>query len=455
MKWKFGVIGAYIWKPSQWIEFPSHQIPEYPDTHHLEIAKQTLRQKNPLVFAGEVRELKSQLRYAEQGKQFILQAGPCMEEIQDGQIQEIKRFFTLMVQTSLILSFGLDKKVIRIGRIAGQYAKPRSDLYESDGSLTFRGDIIHSMLDRTPDPDRMLHAYNHASSTLNAIRSFAKSGDLDLNQIHHWLYPLMDYQYYPYETFQNTIRKSIQFIRNCGIYDYQALFREPEFYTSHEALLLHYEEALTRQDSVTDQYYNCAAHTVWLGERTRHSAGHIEYLRGIENPIGIKIGPSVDITQLVTLIKILNPNMESGKIMLIFRLGAEEISKIFPLIVDAIRSNQLPVLYMCDPCHANTKRVNGKKTRFVYTIHQELLAFFEACSSLNIIPGGIHLEISGDSVTECIGLNVQHTDLTSNQYRSMVDPRLNPLQTLDTAFYVSSISSKLGRGGGFHSSNHS
>jgi len=430
------------WNPSSWYQYPSLQMPSYDNFEKLHQVKQNLRQKNPLVFAGEIRTLKEQLKLAEEGKQFIFQAGPCMEEIQDQQIQQIKNLFTLMIQSSLIISFGLEKRVIRIGRIAGQYAKPRSEMYETDGQLTYRGDIIHSLENRYPDPSKMLEAYYHSVSTLNAIRSFAKSGDLDLQNINQWIYPLTEYQYYPYKHFQESVRKSVQFIRNCGIYDYHALFREPDFYTSHEALLLHYEEAMTRQDSVTQKYYNCGAHTVWLGERTRESKAHIEYLRGIENPIGIKIGPNVNSEKLRSLIEILNPNNESGKIMLIFRLGSEKIYPVLTKIIDEIQSHQLNVLYMCDPCHANTKKIKGKKTRFLFMIQDEVLKFFEICQSKHIIPSGVHLEISGDNVTECIGLNVNHNDLELN-YQSLVDPRLNALQTLDMAFYISSIQSKL------------
>jgi len=437
-----GLYSVFSWQPHAWKNYPCQQLPSYPNIDELEKVQDILRQKNPLVFAGEIRSLKAQLQRVEQGQQFIIQAGPCMEEIKDNQIEEIQRFFTLMIHASLILSFGLDKKVIRIGRIAGQYAKPRSELLEKDGSLTYRGDIIHSRQDRTPDPWRMMDAYYHSVSNLNAIRSFAKSGDLHLAHMEQWLYPLSEYNIHPYQTFQTTIQKSIQFIRNCGIYDYEALFKEPEFFSSHEALLLPYEEALTRMDSMTQQYYNCGAHTVWLGERTRHSLGHIEYLKGIENPIGIKIGPSVDVNQLVTMIRLLNPCRESGKIMLIFRLG-DQVQTVFPRVVDAIRTSDLPVIYMCDPCHGNTQTMKGIKTRFLYKMHQELLQFFEMCDSCKVIPGGIHLEISGDAVTECIGLNVNYHDLSSDHYKTLVDPRLNPIQTLDTAFYVSSIPSKL------------
>ena len=442
MKWK--QLLCYIhWTPQIWQEYPSLQIPEYGDRNHLEEIKTTIRQKNPLVFAGEVETLKSQLRMAEQGKQFIFQAGPCMEEIRDNQIQEIKNLFTLIVQSSLVLGFGLEKKIIRIGRIAGQYAKPRSDLYEKDGSYTYRGDIIHSLEDRTPNPHRMLEAYYHSLSTLNAIRSFAKSGDLDLNQIEYWKYPNQEPFYlYQYQKLQETLKKSVKFIQNCGKHENDSLLREPDFYISHEALLLHYEEALTRKDSKSHKYYNCAAHSVWLGERTRKSQAHIEYLKGIENPIGIKIGSSIDGKELIQLIKTLNPNNESGKIMLIFRIGVEKLYSKLSSLIKEIQSEQLNVLYLCDPCHANTKKINNIKTRYISTIQNEILNFFDICYRHQIIPGGIHLEISGENVTECIGLNVKFDDLKMN-YQSLIDPRLNNLQTLDTAFFISSIENKL------------
>jgi 3-deoxy-7-phosphoheptulonate synthase len=442
---KLNLLLFYLnWYPSSWEKLSTKQIPEYQDKIKLNQVKSILNYKNPLVFAGEIRNLKEQLKLAQEGKQFIFQAGPCMEEIKDNQINEIKNLFSLIVQTSLVLSFGLEKKIIRIGRLAGQYAKPRSELFEKDGKLTFRGNIVHSLLNREPDPYRMIEAYHHASSTLNAIRSFAKSGDLDLANIDNWLYSVKEYNYYPYKDFQNTIKKTVQFIQNCGIYNYNALFREPEFYTSHEALLLHYEEALTRKDSLTQKYYNCGAHSLWLGERTRLSNGHIEYLKGIENPIGIKIGPNSDINQLIYLIKTLNSSNESGKIMLIFRLGSDNINYQNELnnIINNIQLENLNVLYMCDPCHANTKIINNQKTRYIYTIQNEILKFFEVCKSKNIIPAGIHIEITGENVTECIGLNVKYDELRLN-YLSKVDPRLNPIQTLDLAFYISSINNKI------------
>lgn len=432
----------YAYHPSNWKLYPNLQIPEY--TISTDNIQNQLSKRPPLVFAGEIRNLKNQLKSVHSGKSFILQAGPCVETFdQPNWTNNIQSLMSTIIQTSLVIGFGMEKKVIRIGRIAGQYAKPRTQEFEKDGvTLTYRGDIIHGLdiHDRTPDPNRMLQAYYDSISSLNTIRSFAKSGDLGLDSINHWLNPCKEeIEYHLYNEFHSVLKKSIVFLNQCGINS--DTLREPDFFISHEALLLYYEESLTRLDSITNEYYNCAAHTVWLGERTRHSKAHIEYLKGIQNPIGIKVGPTTVPNDLMELIKELNPNNELGKIMIITRMG-NLLSQFFPSIINICQKNNLNVIYMCDPCHGNTIVLNGYKTRFCYNIHQEIIQFFDCCFQMGVYPGGIHIEMSGEMVTECIGQNITVQNL-SNQYLTKMDPRLNRLQTLELGFFLSSIHDKL------------
>ena len=434
--------------PSPWESYGSLQIPVYKDMETLRNIQTKIRQSPPLVFAGEIRNLRNQLCEVHDGKAFIFQGGPCAEEFGGGidrglsWTDEIRNLFTTMVQCSLLLSYGMEKKIIRIGRMAGQYAKPRSEIYEPDGkTLTYRGDIVHGkdIRDREPDPTRLLQAYHESLCTLNVLRSLSKSGDLDLNRLDQWLDPFVhEIGYYQHMDFDRLFRKWFVFLENCGLPLYS--FREPEFFISHEALLLYYEDALTRKEISTQNTYNCGAHTVWLGERTRHSEAHLQYLSQIENPIGIKVGEMRDVNEIKRIVQVLNPNKEKGKIMIITRMGPNKITHQLPLLFKALKDE--PILYMSDPCHANTIIIDGIKTRLCSTIQEELLQFFYCCLEHNIIPAGVHIEMSGDLVTECIGQNVTASSLHS-RYLTTVDPRMNRYQALELAFFISSLSNKI------------
>jgi 3-deoxy-7-phosphoheptulonate synthase len=423
-----------LWKPSSWKSYPSLQIPQYPDIIHLENTKTELKRKFPLVFAGEVRKLRNELSQVRDKKAFIFQAGSCAETFDEMNVNEVKDFFQLMIQISIILGYGLDKKIIRIGRISGQFAKPRSSMFEKDNAtLTFRGDIMHSIQDRSLDPERMIIAYQKSLEKLNSLRSFSKSGDLDLNDIEHWMTP---WENQKYNNLIEDIKKSVDFAKNCGLED--KFLKEPDFFISHEALLLHYEECLTKKEGKSQKYYNCGAHTVWLGERTRDSPAHLEYLSGIENPIGIKIGPTTNVRELIKVCQKLNPNRETDKIMMISRMGVHQINTYLPSIIKELRNKDIPFLLLCDPCHGNTQSINTFKTRYLKDIIMEINQYFNICSQMDVYPAGIHMEISSQPVTECIGQNVTLSTLSKN-YKSVVDPRLNNLQSLETALYVSNV----------------
>jgi len=429
------------WSPEAWQDYPSQQIPTYENITILNEIKQEMKNYQPLVYAGEIRQLRNELVKVEEGESFIFQAGPCVETFQDD-VNELRLLFQLMIQSSLIISFGLEKKVIRIGRIAGQFAKPRTQVFETGTDvLTYRGDIIHhyDASHRHPDPNRMKQAYFHAVMTLNSLRSFAKSGDLGLSTLPTWN-TLPYTSTIQYQEFLRLFKKTMSFVMNSGILQD---IHEPQFFISHEALLLHYEEVMTKQESSSLKWFNCGAHTIWLGERTRHSMAHKIYLQHLENPIGIKISSKADVNHIVELIKLLNPENERGKIMLIIRMGASQIRYTFPHLIQNIQQHGFNVIYICDPCHGNTKSIHDRKTRFLSTVHDEILSFFDICHQYCIVPGGVHLEISGSNVTECVGPSVHSSDL-GKQYTSLVDPRLNAQQTLDTAFFIASIHRKLG-----------
>jgi len=437
---------ASAWSPASWRTIPTttriSQIPSYKNETHRDLVCEELRRRPPLVFAGEVRRLRKDLAMVHRGNAFVLQAGPCAESIRThSSVNEIKNLYRLIVKMSIILSYGLEKKILRIGRVAGQYAKPRSQMFEDDNStLTFRGDILHSLEDREPDPERLREAFIHSVSTLNTIRSFAKSGDLDLQTIDQWMSPISgQHEYFRYREMEQLIRRSILFVQNCGLSE-DSIFREPEFSISHECLFLPYEECFVRQEESTGLWYHCGAHTVWLGERTRNLTGvHVEFLRGLENPIGIKVGPSAEADDLIRICQRLNPENRDDKIMLIIRMGNDRILHCLPSLMKTVRESGQKVIWMIDPCHGNTKQVDNSKTRFLTDILQEILKFFEICRREDCVPGGLHLEISGERhITECVGQNITRNVL-KDRYESLIDPRLNYFQSLETAFFVSDL----------------
>ncbi len=437
------------WNPSSWREKPILQQPTYPDQEALNKVLAELKNYPPLVFAGEVRNLKEQLAKVTKGDAFLLQGGDCAESFSEFHANNIRDTFKVLLQMAVVMTYAGGVPVVKIGRLGGQFAKPRSSDTETQNGVTldsYRGDIINSVEftkeARTPDPQRMIKAYNQSAATLNLLRAFASGGLADLHQVHKWN---LDFAHQSevskkYEELAEQIEQSLKFMEACGVTSatYRTL-RETDFYTSHEALLLPYEEAFTRKDSITNEWYNVAAHMVWVGDRTRQLDGaHIEYLRGIKNPVGIKAGPSMDPEDLVKLCVRLNPENEPGKVNVIVRMGANKVVEGMPKLVRAIEAEGLNVLWSCDPMHGNTiKSSNNYKTRPVEDVLTEVKQFFQVHKAEGTYAGGIHLEMTGKNVTECIGgsFMITEEDLSS-RYHTHCDPRLNADQSLELAFLI-------------------
>lgn len=437
------------WSPSSWREKPILQQPTYPDKAKLESVLNELKHYPPLVFAGEARSLKEQLANVAQGKAFLLQGGDCAESFSEFHADNIRDTFKALMQMAVVMTYAGGLPVVKVGRLGGQFAKPRSSDTETQGDITldsYRGDIINgidfSEKARVPDPERMIKAYNQATATQNLLRAFASGGLADLHQVNKWN---LDFAHKSevgekYEALAEDIEKSLQFMEACGVTSktYRTL-RETDFYTSHEALLLPYEEAFTRQDSITGDWYNVAAHMVWIGDRTRQLDGaHVEYMRGIKNPIGIKAGPSMDPEELVRLATAVNPDNEAGRLNIIVRMGANKVGDNMPQLIRAIEREGLNVVWSCDPMHGNTiKSSNNYKTRPVDAILTEMKQFFQVHKAEGTFGGGVHLEMTGKNVTECIGgsFTVTEEDLSS-RYHTHCDPRLNADQSLELAFLI-------------------
>ena len=437
------------WSPSSWREKPILQQPTYPDKTKLDSVLSELRNYPPLVFAGEARSLKEQLSNVAQGKAFLLQGGDCAESFSEFHADNIRDTFKALMQMAVVMTYAGGLPVVKVGRLGGQFAKPRSSDTETQGEITldsYRGDIINgidfSEKARVPDPERMIKAYNQATATQNLLRAFASGGLADLHQVSKWN---LDFAHKSevgekYENLAEDIEKSLQFMEACGVTSktYRTL-RETDFFTSHEALLLPYEEAFTRKDSITGEWYNVAAHMVWIGDRTRQLDGaHVEYMRGIKNPIGIKAGPSMDPEELVRLAQAVNPDNEVGRLNVIVRMGANKVGDHLPQLIRAIEREGLNVVWSCDPMHGNTiKSSNNYKTRPVDDILTEMKQFFQVHKSEGTFGGGVHLEMTGKNVTECIGgsFTVTEEDLSS-RYHTHCDPRLNADQSLELAFLI-------------------
>ena len=437
------------WNPSSWRDKPILQQPTYPDKAKLESVLSELRNYPPLVFAGEARSLKEQLANVAQGKAFLLQGGDCAESFSEFHADNIRDTFKALMQMAVVMTYAGGLPVVKVGRLGGQFAKPRSSDTETQGDLTldsYRGDIINgidfSEKARVPDPERMIKAYNQATATQNLLRAFASGGLADLHQVSKWN---LDFAHKSevgekYEKLAEDIERSLQFMEACGVTSktYRTL-RETDFFTSHEALLLPYEEALTRKDSLTGDWYNVAAHMVWIGDRTRQLDGaHVEYMRGIKNPIGIKAGPSMDPNDLVRLAQAVNPDNEAGRLNIIVRMGANKVGDHLPQLIRAIEREGLNVVWSCDPMHGNTiKSSNNYKTRPVDDILTEMKQFFQVHKAEGTFGGGVHLEMTGKNVTECIGgsFTVTEEDLSS-RYHTHCDPRLNADQSLELAFLI-------------------
>ena len=434
-----------------WRDFPAAQQPPWPDRTCLEDAMVTLRRLPALVFAGETRSLRKKLVLAEEGKAFILQCGDCAEEFSMCHGPRIHQLLKVILQMSAILSYGCHREIIRIGRIAGQYAKPRSsDTELVDGVLlpSYRGDMVNgfepTLASRTPDPRRIVEGYFRAAATLNLIRAFTMGGYAawDFAQNWHDGFRFDAAIETKFQSLVQGIRQSFGLLQSLGVNMQDAVFTQAPLFTSHEALLLEYEDALTRLDTTTGQRYNAGAHMVWLGDRTRQLDGaHVAYASTVQNPIGIKIGPQCEPDDVLRVLDRINADNERGKILLITRFGAGRARELLPPLIRAVQREGRCVAWICDPMHGNTYvSPHGIKTRDFQDIHKELLTFFETHAAEGSIAAGVHLEITGENVTECIGgtIGVQHACLTRN-YQSSCDPRLNASQALEIAFELSQM----------------
>ena len=442
------------WKPNSWRNYPVVQMPTYPDESKVNSVEARLSFKPPLVFAGEVQALKKSLALAEKGNAFILQGGDCAESFSQFSANGIRDTFKVLLQMAVILTYGSSIPIIKIGRIAGQFAKPRSsDVEIIDGIElpSYRGDMINDMefnkTARQPDPQRLIDGYEQSAATLNLIRAFAQGGMANLEKVHEWTLGFLNNtpETDKYREIANRISESLNFMKACGLTSNSVpQLRETDFFTSHEALLLNYEEALTREDTITAEkgWYATSAHLLWVGDRTRQfDHGHIEYLSGIQNPVGIKCGPSLEKDDLIRLLDKVNPNNEAGKVVLICRMGSEKVNEHLPKLIKNIKANGKNVTWCCDPMHGNTiKASNGYKTRRVAEILNEVNNFFLVHKSEGTLPGGVHFEMTGSNVTECLGgaNEVKESDLGS-RYHTHCDPRLNGSQSLELAFLVSDL----------------
>ena len=442
------------WTPSSWRDFPIKQQPTYEDQEALESVEAELGSYPPLIFAGEARTLKAQLAKVGRGEAFLLQGGDCAESFADFNTPNIKNFFKLMLQMNMVMMYSTGKPVVKVGRIAGQFAKPRSsDFEEINGAKlpSYRGDIINGIEfteeARIPNPHNMIKAYNQAAATQNLLRAFSRGGLADLNKVHQWnLDFIKDHTLgQKYNELSDKIDRSVKFMAACGLSSDQVpQLHQTTMYTSHEALLLNYEEALTREDTEDDnKYYDCSAHMLWIGDRTRDlSEAHIEFFRGIANPIGCKVGPTMGEDELIELIDALNPNNEEGRLNLIVRMGAGKIEEYFPKLLKRVRDEGKHVVWSCDPMHGNVeKSTTGYKTRDFANILSEVEQFFAIHKRLGTVAGGIHLEMTGNDVTECTGSEscaITAEDLGS-RYHTQCDPRLNASQALELSFMIGNM----------------
>jgi 3-deoxy-7-phosphoheptulonate synthase len=443
---------AERWTPDSWRSKPVLQMPQYPDAGALADVEAQLATFPPLVFAGEARNLKKALARVAKGEAFLLQGGDCAESFAEHGANNIRDFFRVFLQMAVVLTYAGALPVVKVGRIAGQFAKPRSSPTEKiDGKElpSYRGDIINDIAftdaARTPDPQRQLMAYRQSAATLNLLRAFATGGYANLASVHQWMLGFLkdSPQSRRYKELADRISEALNFMRACGL-DLEAHpeLRATDFYTSHEALLLGYEQALTRVDSTTGDWYATSGHMIWIGDRTRQlDHAHVEYFRGIKNPIGLKCGPSLKPDELLKLADMLNPDNEPGRLTLITRFGNEKAAEHLPGMVRAIKREGRAVVWSCDPMHGNTITSNtGYKTRPFDRILSEVKTFFSVHAAEGTHAGGIHLEMTGQDVTECLGgaRAITHEDL-SDRYHTVCDPRLNAEQSIDMAFLIAEL----------------
>ncbi len=435
------------WSRGSWRSKQLLHIPSYPEPGLLRKAEDELKTYPPLIFAGEVRRLKSELARAAEGKAFLLQGGDCAESFADFNTRNIRDTFRVLLQMSLIFTFVGEKPVVKVGRVAGQFAKPRSAAFETvngEEILTYRGDMINSphptKAERTPDPDRMIQAYFRSAATLNLLRAFSGGGYADLFRAGRWLLDFVDGSAVKekYESLAAGINKTLGVMRAYSQPDEPELMpeaRRVDYYSSHEALFLPYEEALAREDSLTGDPVATSAHLLWLGERTRSpESPQVEFLRGVINPVGVKCGPGVEASELERLMDRLNPENEAGKIALILRAGVEKAASTYKGLIRELRGSGRNLLWVVDPMHGNPKNAgNGMKTRLFADIMRECGIFIDMCRMEGVHPGGVHLELTGKDVTECLGGADRVEDLSAN-YDTQCDPRLNASQSLELAF---------------------
>jgi 3-deoxy-7-phosphoheptulonate synthase len=440
------------WTPSTWRDHPVVQQPQWPDQGAYETVLKHLGTLPPLVFAGEARDLTAQLGEVAEGRAFLLQAGDCAESFDGFSADAIRDKLRVILQMAVVLTYSSGVPTLKVGRIAGQFAKPRSaDTETVDGVElpSFRGHIVNDIAfsegARTADPERLIQAYHQSASTLNLLRAFTKGGFADLAQVHEWNQEFVasSNEGRRYNQVADEIDRALRFMRACGIdSESQPGLHEVDFFTSHEALILGYEEAMTRQDSLTGDWYDCSAHMIWIGERTRDIDGaHVEFFRGIKNPIGCKVGPTATADEVLALCETLNPDRVPGRLTLVSRMGADHVTDLLPPLLEAVQDAGHPVVWACDPMHGNTfTSDSGKKTRHLDDVEREVAGFFAAHLHVGTWPGGIHVELTGDDVTECLGgaEEIHDADLTS-RYETMCDPRLNGRQSLDLAFRVAEL----------------
>jgi 3-deoxy-7-phosphoheptulonate synthase len=440
------------WTPASWQAAEGRQMPTYRDADALDRATSTLANFPPLVFAGEARNLTADLARVVEGKAFLLQGGDCAESFAEFHPNNIRDTFRVILQMAVVLTFASKLPTVKVGRMAGQFAKPRSsDVEEIDGVTlpSYRGDnvndIVFEAVAREPDPERMIKAYNQSAATLNLLRAFSNGGYANLHQVHAWTHDFMGRSPWTkkFRDVADRIGEALDFMEACGINpETVPQLKTTDFYTSHEALLLPYEQALTRQDSLTGNWYDCSAHMLWIGDRTRfEGSAHVEYLRGIGNPIGLKCGPSLEPDALLKMLDTLNPNHIAGRMTLITRYGHDKIETGLPKLVRAVKASGHPVIWSCDPMHGNVvKAANGYKTRPFERILAEVRGFFAVHRAEGTFGGGIHIEMTGQNVTECTGGAVDVTEHSlADRYHTHCDPRLNAAQSLELAFLLAEM----------------
>jgi len=443
---------ATNWTPESWTQYEARQMPDYPDAAALARATEELGHYPPLVFAGEARALTADLARVAEGNAFLLQGGDCAESFAEFHPNNIRDTFRVILQMAVVLTYASKLPIVKVGRMAGQFAKPRSAPTEEQGGValpSYRGDIVNDIAfeqgARQPDPERLIKAYNQSAATLNLLRAFAQGGYANLHQVHAWTLDFMGRSPWAqqYSQIAERIGDALDFMAACGINpETVPQLNGTAFYTSHEALLLPYEQALTRQDSLTGGWYDTSAHFLWIGDRTRfEGSAHVEYLRGIGNPIGLKCGPSLDADTLLRLLDTLDPGREPGRITLITRYGYDQIEKHLPALVRAVKREGRPVVWSCDPMHGNVvKAANGYKTRPFERILAEVRGFFAVHRAEGTHGGGIHAEMTGQNVTECTGGAIAITEQSlADRYHTHCDPRLNAGQSIELAFLLAEM----------------